>query len=178
MPGFSICGQGGPANAKVETRRKHRWLFEVLADFPANVMVLLQSAQRPNFKFEEPEMHHNQEVAYFAGKQSWEPITLTWYDSEQDPDCSLAIAQWIDSVSTINGGSPPPGVSPPAEYKKDGQLLMLNGWGNPTERWQVCNCWPKESNWGELDYTSTDIATIEVQMRYDRAIRFGGAAGL
>ena len=26
-------------------------------------------------------------------------------------------------------------------------------------------------NWGELDYTNTEIATIEVQMRFDRAIK-------
>jgi phage tail-like protein len=152
----------------------YRWVFTVLAEgiFTPDMLLVLQSAQRPNFKFEEPEMHHQQEQAYFAGKQSWEPITLTWYDVEQHPDVSEALWNWIQLVSNFEAGTAnAPCVAPPEVYKKDGLLDMLNGCGEPSERWKICNAWPKESNWGNLDYTSTDIATIEVQMRFDRAYR-------
>jgi len=36
-------------------------------------------------------MHHNQEVAKFAGKQEWDPVNLVWYDVEQNPDVSKGI---------------------------------------------------------------------------------------
>lgn len=171
MPGFNICGTGeGPA-ATMETRRKHRWVFEALIDdgiFPRAERLILQKAQRPNFKFEEPEMHHNQEVAYFAGKQSWEPITLTWYDAEQPADVSQSIWNWIELVVNFAQAD----VNPPAAYKKEALLGMTSGIGYATsEQWRLCNCWPKSTNWGELDYTNTEIATIDCEMRFDRAMK-------
>ena len=182
MAGFNICGTGGGfgstfPKANMETRRKYRWVFEDLSTpggfkFAPNELLILQSAQRPNFKFEEPELHHQQEVAYFAGKQSWEPITMTWYDAE-NPDVSQALERWFNSVvdwTTAN-------VNPPEEYKGTALLAMVNGFGKRTEEWTLCNCWPKSGNWGDLNYTDTEIATIECEMRYDRAKKtaFAGA---
>ncbi len=169
MPGFNINGTGGIVPGTMETRRVHRWVFDALVSdlFPEICRVILQSAQRPNFKFEEPEMHHDQEVARFAGKQDWEPMTLTFYDGEQPRDVSKSLYQWVNTVVNLDTIE----VAPPSEYKKQAQLSMTNGRGVATETWQLYNCWPKESNWGNLDYTATDIATIEVQMRYDRAKR-------
>lgn len=171
MPGFIVCGTGNSRiPATLETRRKHRWVFEAIGGLEGNdqlALLVLQSAQRPNFKLEEPEMHHDQEVARFAGKQSWEPISLKWYDCEQPFDGSRAIYNWLATVVDITRGD----VNPPSIYKKQARLSMTNGTGVPSESWTICNCWPKEVNWGDLDYTSTDIATIEAQMRYDRAMR-------
>lgn len=169
MPGFNIGGSGGLVPAIIETRRKHRWVFEALITdklFGQVERLILQKAQRPQFKLAEPEMHHNQEVAYFAGKQTWEPLTLTWYDAE-NPDVSLALWTWINTVvnmTTLN-------VAPPAEYKKSATLSMVDGSWQPTERWLLMNCWPRDSNWNDLDMTVSDIATIEVVMRFDRAYR-------
>jgi hypothetical protein len=171
MPGFNICGSGGQVAATIETRRKHRWVFQTLGrgggTFSEAELLVLMSAQRPNFKFEEPEMHHNQEVAYFAGKQSWEPITLTWYDTQQDPDVSAGIYAWLETVVNFASAN----VNPPSVYKKQATLAMVDGSGQASETWTICNTWPKEVNWGDLDYTSTEIATIEATMRYDRALK-------
>jgi hypothetical protein len=173
MPGFTIGGQGGGPNNVVETRRKHRWIFQTLADGAfqggREALLILQSASRPHVTFEEPEMHHNQEKAYFAGKHAWEPITLVWYDGEQSPDVSSEVYTWIDSGVLSSFGSA--NVNPPNQYKKDSTLQMLDGAGAPTETWNILGCWPQDVNWGDLDYTNTEIQTIEVTMRYDRAIR-------
>ena len=169
MPGFIINGSGGPDQPPntIETKRKHRWVFESIADTPmeSNILLLLKSATRPHFTLEEPQLHHNQEVAYFAGKQTWETITLTWYDGEQDPDVSRAAFEWVQSIVDLQSIQ----VNPPAEYKKTGNLLMLDGTGQPIERWQIFGIWPKEVNWGDLDYSDTEIMTFEVIFRYDRA---------
>lgn len=176
MPGFNIQPLGGgysssgPSNT-VETRRKHRWVFESLGRgtsyFTQSELLLLQSAQRPSFKFEEPEMHHNQEVARFAGKQDWDPITLVWYDGEQNPDISRGIYQWIETVVNMQSIS----VAAPVDYKRTGSLLMINGQGGSTEQWTLYGTWPASSNWQDLDYISTDIQTLEATMRFDRAVR-------
>jgi hypothetical protein len=180
VPGFNIGGLGGgftsgPSNT-IETRRKHRWIFEYIGkgagSFTEAELLILQSASRPNIKFEEPEMHHNQEVARFAGKQDWEPVNLVWYDAEQNPDVSRSIYQWIETIvnmSTIV-------VAAPVNYKRTASLALLNGAGQPSERWMMYGTWPAQSNWQELNYTSSEILTIEVTMRYDRAIRTCQAA--
>lgn len=176
MPGFSIGGTGGdtssgPSNV-LETRRKHRWRFNAVSDVsggpPLEVMLVLKTASRPSMNFEEAEMDHNQETAYFAGKTKWETITLTYYDSEQDPDSSEAMWNWVNAVSLI----PQANVVTPDEYKGRGELFMLDGIGAPSEQWALYGVWPQSTNWQDLDYTSSDIQTVEVTMRYDRAERF------
>jgi len=62
-------------------------------------------------------------------------------------------------------------VAAPVNYKKQATLEMIGAAGNTTETWTMCNAWPKEVNWGDLDYTATDIVTIEATLRYDRAMK-------
>lgn len=166
MPGFVACGSGSGPSATIETRRKNRWMFQSINGFGTADLLVLMAASRPKIKFDEPEMHHNQEVARFAGKTDWEPITLKWYDAEQ-PDVSADIYNWINTVSQISTAN----VNPPSVYKQNASLAMLDGTGQVTEQWNLCNAWPSSVDWGELDYTSSDIATIECTMRFDRAMR-------
>lgn len=176
MPGFNVGSLGGgyneygPSNT-VETRRRHRWVFESIGRgtgmFSETELLLLQSASRPQFSFEEPEMHHNQEVSRFAGKQDWESITLTWYDAEQDPDISRGIYHWIETVVNMVSIH----VAHPRFYKRTASLAMLDGTGQHNEVWSLYGTWPTSFNGGELDYTSTEIMTVEAVMRFDRAVR-------
>jgi len=97
MPGFNIGG-GGDVNNTVETRRKHRWIFSTVgqdATVGRDILLLLKTAQRPKFNLEKPELHHDQEVAYFAGKQTWDELSMEFYDAEQQPNSSEAIWNWI-----------------------------------------------------------------------------------
>jgi hypothetical protein len=179
MPGFNIAPFGGgysnngPSNIG-EIRRTHRWVFETLGrgtgQFSQQELLVLESAARPSFKFDKPEMHHNQEVSRYAGKQDWEPITLTWYDYEQNPDISRGIYHWVETVVNLKSIK----VAHPKDYKKTGSLAMLDGAGQTTEIWTMLGTWPESSNWQDLNYTSTDLQTLEVVMSYDRAVRARG----
>lgn len=170
MPGFQIGGSTGqPANT-VETRRKHRWVFRSIGgnEVSPDILLLLQSCSRPHASFEEAELHHLEEKAYFAGKYSWEAITMTFYDAHPTPDVSKGIWDWFNKVITVKTAA----VAPPSEYKKDAKLEMVDGTGtNPIEKWTMIGCWPQDVNWSDLDYTSTEIQKVEVIMRYDRAER-------
>lgn len=168
MPGFNICGQGQGPNSLAEVRRTHRWTFASTTYLNRNVLVYLKTATRPSMSFDEPEMHHNQEKVYYAGKHTWEPLNLTWYDAEQDPDVSENMWEWLNVCLDVTQAN----VNPPNVYKAtETNLAMLNGLGAPTESWTVCNGWPKLINWSNLDYTSSELQTIEVQFRFDRAVR-------
>lgn len=173
MPGFNVTGNH--ANQKLytaEPRRRHRWLVTFLGPvFQPGDLVYLQKASRPNFKYESPEMHHDQEVSYFAGKQSWETMSWTFYDMEQPVDVSQRLYQWVTTITT-NFQTPAAitSVTTPGEYKTNAKLQMQDGRGNPSEQWTLYGAWPMETNWNDLDYGDSEIALVEVTVRYDKAV--------
>ena len=112
-------------------------------------------------------MHHNQEQVYFAGKQKWEPCTLTWYDIEQNPDISAGIYKWLETVVQLQAVN----VGHPSTYKRTAQLQVEDGFGNADEEWILYGTWPQSVNWGELDYTNIELLEVEAVMRFDRGIR-------
>ncbi len=182
MPGFNISGIGGgsagansPSNI-METRRSYRWYFETLGrgsqPWTTKELLVLQKAKRPSFKYSELTMDHQQERVYYAGKQEWESVSLTWYDVEQNPDVSRGLYVWLETVCNLNNIF----VNHPANYKKTGTLKMVDGQNRPSETWTMYGTWPVTFNWQELDYGNDAILTCEATMRYDRAIR--GCAGV
>ena len=172
MPGFTIQGGendgGQQVSNTIETRRNHRWRWTSMGNsVQPDILILLQKAQRPKFVNEEPVMHHNQEQAYFIGKQSWEPIEMSFYDAVQPKDCSAAIWAWLKKGNLLDQAN----VEVPATYKVRGQLDMVDGKGQTNESWLIHGAWPKEVNFSDQDYTNTDISLVTCRVRYDRAER-------
>ena len=174
MPGFSInSDQAAQPNSVAEVRRTHRWAFKTFGKMPGDrrVYLLLKSASRPSLTFEEPPMHHNQEQVYFAGKHTWEPLALAWYDVENDPDVSQTMWDWIEVCMPLSGGKAANVMTPKAYKEGIATLEMLDGVGVASETWEVYNGWPQAVNWNALDYSASDLQLIEVKYRYDRANR-------
>lgn len=176
MPGFTACGQGftgfgGQPSNVLESRRNHRWVFTTIGrgqgTFTQKELLVLKTASRPKFTFKPAEMHHNQEVSKFAGKQEWEPIELSWYDIEQDPDVSKGLYHWLETVVHLNTAN----VSHPRFYKRQASLAMIDGMGVPTETWSICGSWPESVDWGKLDYQNNELSVITAKMTFDRAMR-------
>jgi len=127
----------------------------------------LQSAQRPHAVVEEAVMHHDEEQAYFAGKYHWEPVSLVFYDMVDPVDSSATIYDWFNAVIQV----PDATVAVPGEYKKTSALDLTAGDGSSVEKWEMYNSWPIDVNWNDLDYTNTEIQTIDVSLKFDRATK-------
>lgn len=170
MPGFTIGGSGAdeaPTNVG-EFRRKHRWRFTVAgASLNQEDFVWLKTASRPNFKFDQAEVHHDQEVTYYAGKQTWDPIPLEFYDTVVPRNISQRIFGWLGTVVDLGTAT----VALPSGYKTDVILEMVDNEGGADERWTLFGAWPAEVNWQNLDYTTSEIQLVAVTLRYDRAIK-------
>ena len=175
MPGFQINGVGVGPNSLAEVRRAHRWVFESMTNMTAPVLLVLKSASRPSITFEEPAMHHDQEQVYFAGKHTWEPLTLTWYDVEQDPNVSKALWDKLGTVIDFTNAGQAVCVKPPSAYKGIAKLQLRSGCGqgDVNEEWGIYNGWPQTVNWNSvaLDYSVSDLLLVEMKYRYDRAVR-------
>jgi len=178
MPGFSIDKASGgkelTKNNKAEFRRKHRWRLS--SDDKTGLLkrdwLYLSKAQRPSFKFEEAVVHHDQEEAYFAGKNKWDPIELSFYDTvkgDNVKDTSEILYKWI--LNGVVGLSEKAHVNLPSAYKLNVTIECTSNVGEPDETWTLFGAWPISSNWNDLDYSSSEIQQITVSLKFDRAKR-------
>lgn len=169
MPGFNICGTGADRNTqvdgKVETRRRYRWVL-VVDNMPQREWAYLKSANRPKLTLGQLDQHHNQEKIWHEGKTTWNDLTCSFYDVEEQPDVSQGIYTWLqDATYDIPGAN----ARHPRDYKRDVKLRMLDHNGRTTESWKLCNAWPYDVDWGNVDYTAEELCEIAVVFKYDRA---------
>ena len=156
--------------------RKFRWKID-FGEKGKEVEHYVRTFARPNMDFEQTELNFRHEKMWIAGKMTWGDISMTVLDVEE----SSSFYQWVTDVYNINQGAGVTGGSVsadfalmgrdagPGRYKRDINLIMLDGRGNDIENWKLQNVWPATVNWGDLDYTSSDTADIEVTLRFDRA---------
>ena len=58
-----------------------------------------------------------------------------------------------------------------AGYKKDVELEMLDPTGVVVEKWILQGTFLTDLNFGDLDYSRDDLATIDASLRMDRCIQ-------
>ena len=175
MPGFALAGdsQGKLPNAQAEPRFKHRWVFEVADGPDTDIFLYLREASRPKVNQDAVEMWHNQAPAYFSGRSQWNPISITFYDIEQNPDVSDAVWNWHQMV-VEHSSSDSATAKRVKNYKKKGKLDSLGADGTSNETWELYNCWPQDIDFSNLSYTTSEVQVITVSLKYDAAIRLKG----
>ena len=160
-------------------KRKFRWIMQLSAAGNGSAgasgeMWYAKTSARPQLTVEETEVHHLHERWMISGKPTWESITITILDAKNADgnDSETALHAWLNTVFAFDNDS---GASQftmgdcDEEYKRQITLTMLDGSGNTMETWLLHNCWPQSTNFGDLDYSSSDTADIEVTVRFDRA---------
>ncbi len=165
-------GMGRLGGDQVTHKRKFRWTFEVRRDamttggqgrqnVPAS---FVKMAARPNISVEETEINFLNGKTYIPGKGTWETITLTYYDIGGDDN--IPLWSWLADVYDFTNPLNSYQNTARSCYAGIGICTLYDGCGNPMERWTLGDCWPQAVNFGELDYASSEEATIEVTVRY------------
>lgn len=145
-------------------KRKFRWLFKIKDVSAQGVNALPPSmAARPNISFKEVRAEHLTESIYFPSKPDWKPVRLTLYDISKGKH---PIIKWLESLYDAENGYWEPDV---AKYKKEVYLELYDGCGNAIEQWTYENTWFQNINFGELDMGDSDVLTVDLTLRYDRA---------
>jgi hypothetical protein len=180
-------------------KRKYRWMFFIkdvcgtVSDSSYGTNVLPPSkGSRPSISFKEIEAQHVSETVYFPGRPDWKPISLTLYDftiRNQN-----RVFEWLKLYYRVNGTNvtiipsvfesniaaqtgiiPASGSGlrrnnqPDAIKIPEAELILYDGCGNAIERWVFENVWPQSVEFGELDMQSSEVVTVDVTLRYDRA---------
>jgi hypothetical protein len=166
-------------------KRKFRYLFQIAGisalDIGSETNALPhRRGARPSLGWKEFEFQHLNESIWYPLKPDWKPVQLHLYDlrCNQNP-----VFDWIRYTDTfIRSGSPASGIQGiydpengtwrpivDAEFKRNATLKMLGGCGETIEEWRFEGCYPHNIEWGELDMDNSDLVTVDIQLRYDRA---------
>jgi hypothetical protein len=183
MVGFNPASQGmGIGNIGVGGRdtvfkRKFRWTLEVEGEdcgFKVSPL-FIKLAARPSITFEETQIDFLNDRTWIPGKATWEPITVTYLDSNNNDGAELL--KWITAVFDFTDPTSKKMSSKLSGYSGKVTLKMLDGCGTDMEIWELKDAWPQAINFGDLDYGSSDVAEIELTMRYSQVkytVKCGG----
>lgn len=179
MATLSQMGIPGAGFGILHPKQKHRWqvTFVGLARLlpTASSRELTRQATtitRPNLSFEEVPIHRYNSVAYVAGKHSWDPVSLTLEDDITGL-ASAAVQGQLETQQRLIGGDLPGdwlnAGATGSDYKFGTILQQLDGNEGVVEEWRLEGCFILSADYGDLDYSASDAATINLSIRYDHA---------
>ena len=147
-----------------EPKRENRWILR----FPSSLGInewYVETTSRPKLTIAATEIQFLNTSTFVIGRFTWETIDVTFRDPI-GPSATQALMEWIrlhsESVTGRQGYA--------AGYKKDVELEMLDPTGVVIEKWILQGTMVTSANFGDLDYSSSDIADISCTLRFDRAI--------
>ena len=136
-------------------------------------------AARPQVGFSQQKIEIYNSTINYAGKATWEPITVKLRDDVTGAVTKLVGEQnqrqfdFFEQSSSASAG----------EYKFTMRIEMLdggNGTNTPTvlETWECYGCYLEKTNWNDLKYSEQTPAMIDLTIRFDNAVQTtGGSIG-
>lgn len=144
-----------------EPKRAFEWILELdgIDAFTAKTFV------RPQKNHEDIIIDYVNQKRFLAGKGEWQEMELVLYDPIE-PSAAQKVVDWMRLVHDDEVGR----MGYSAMYKRNFALKMLDPQGNVVEKWTIKGAWPKNVNFGNLDYSSSDAITVTCTIRMDRAV--------
>jgi hypothetical protein len=147
-----------------EPLRKNRFIFR----FPDELGIQewwVSTGSRPKYTSTELEIPFLNTSTFVIGRFTWDSIGVLFRDPI-GPSATQALMEWVrlhsESVTGRQGYA--------AGYKKDVELEMLDPTGVVVQKWMLQGTQINDADFGTLDYSSNDIADINITFRFDRAI--------
>lgn len=165
------AGRGGLLQPKVKWKFRVRVInFGPIAggiELTQNVM----TATRPTFQQSEQAVHSYNSVGYYGGKPQWNTIDIEARDDVTNTLSKLVGHQVQKQQNHFEQTSP----LAASNYKFQMYLETLDG-GNDAviEQWFLEGCFLTNVNYSNFDYSSSDMVTVSMTVRYDIATQSGG----
>lgn len=130
----------------------------------------VQDVKRPSVTMEPVTIDVYNSKVYFAGKPSWETITIMLRDDAGGNVSKLVGEQIQKQFDFQEQSSAASGI----DYKFQLLLEILdggNGANTPVtlESWQLYGCFLTQVDYGEMNYATNEQATIGLTVRFDNA---------
>ena len=172
----------GAATTQVLLMPKLKYRFRVtLENFGAgapNIELTKQviDVTRPNVNFESIAIDVYNSKVYYAGKHTWQPITITLRDDVTNAvqkSCGQQMQKQFDFFEQSSAAS---GI----DYKFKSRIEILDG-GNGAntpqvlETFELVGCFIQDINYNQLSYGDSNPVDITMSLQYDNAIQTNGA---
>lgn len=132
-------------------KRKFRWTLEGTLPGGELKPLFVKVAARPNLNIEEIEQQNG---TWIPGKAEWEAITITVWEATDEFWKVVTPSVHVD-----------PGEAP-EEKLGTFKLTLYDGCGFPLETWELFKGYIASVNFGDLDFSSCELPTIEFTVKY------------
>lgn len=168
--------QSNPTQGLLMPKLKYRFrvIFENLGVSTPRTELTKQVMDftRPNLSFQEMEIPIYNSRIYLAGKHEWQAVTVNFRDDAGGQVAKLVGEQLQKQMDFVEMASAASGI----DYKFITRCEVLdggNGASTPTvlETWELYGCYIASVDYGNLDYSESAPATIQMSLRFDNAIQ-------
>lgn len=162
--------------ATTQPKRNYRWLLRFGGE-NGKIIWWAKTVTVPSFEVSETEHDFLDNKYYYPGRVTWSEISMTLVDPVS-PDATsdtLEILKksgyMVKGINDLNIPTTRPTLSKQKAVGSLGRIRMqlLDADGLILENWTVENAFIKSAKYGDLDYSSDDLRTIELSVRYDWA---------
>jgi hypothetical protein len=169
-------GQSSTSQGLLMPKLKYRFrvLFENFGVSKPTTELTKQvvTAGRPNLTFDQVELHvYNSRVKY-AGKHTWEDISIVVRDDVTGSVSRIVGEQLQKQFDFFEQSVAASGI----DYKFTTKIEILDG-GNGTytpnvlETFELLGCYVKQAQYQQGDYSSSDAMDITLSIAYDNAVQ-------
>jgi hypothetical protein len=146
-----------------------------------NVMELTKQVidiTRPNINFNPFVIDIYNSKVNLIGKPEWQAVTVNLRDDVNNNISQLVGEQIQKQFDFAEQSSAASGI----DYKFGLTFEMLDG-GNGAnaastlETWELYGCFIQEVNWGEMNYATSEPATVALTIKFDNAEQTAGPGG-
>lgn len=160
----------GARNGMLMPKIRHRFRVRVINFGPISggleLTQQVMSADRPQVQFNAAQIHSYNSRMYYAEKPEWQSINIEIRDDITNSVSKLVGHQLQKQMNFFEQTSVAAGIN----YKFTTLLEILDGGNEATfETWTLEGCFLEQVNYQQLDYSSSDPVTIQMQVRYDNA---------
>jgi len=133
---------------------------------------------RPSVSFEEIPIPIYNSTVKLAGRYSWETLTCNLRDDAGGQVTRLVGEQIQKQMDFNEMASASAGI----DYKFTTRFEVLdggNGAGEPIalETWEIYGCYLQGVNYGDMNYGTSEAATIALTITFDNAVQTSGGIG-
>jgi hypothetical protein len=127
---------------------------------------------RPSVSFEEMVLDIYNSKIKLAGKHSWDDLTCNLRDDAGGQVSRLVGEQLQKQLDFMEQASAASGI----DYKFTTRFEVLDG-GNGTfepvalETWEIYGCYVKAVNYNDMNYASSEAATVAMTIAFDNAVQ-------
>ena len=139
----------------------------------------VMDVSRPNVSFEQMTVDIYNSKVFLAGKHTWEPITMNLREDVCNNVQKMVGEQLQKQFDFFEQSSAASG----ADYKFVTRIEILDG-GNGAntasvlETFELYGCYLESTNYNALNYATSEVVTVTLNIRYDNAIQTPQGTGL